>query len=133
MGNLETMPNDLQLLIALAIFVAAGAGPLHWVRRLYERPSFLYQRPWRATAALFACAVLVLPVGFVVTLLISFAASLLGYDLFNGDHGFKALYALLFAVLQLFLAGIIVGILTTAGRLPAGTLGHRDGDEPPSQ
>lgn len=124
---METVHNDLQLLIALAIFMAACGGTLLLVWRLYKSPSWLYQRPWRATALLMLAPLVVLPLGYVVVLLLSFFAGSLGWSIFNGDHGFKALYALLWAAVFIVFAGIIVGMFTLAGRLPAGRLGHRDG------
>ena len=132
MHAIETAPNDLQLLIAFAIFVAACGGPLRWVWTLYRRPSLLHQRPWRAATVLLLAPVAVLPAGYVATLLLSFFVQALGWSIFNGDHGFKALFALLWAAVFLVFAGIIVGMLTVAGRLPAGTLGNRDGQEPPA-
>lgn len=124
---LETVHNDLQLLIALAIFVVACGGTLRLAWNLYRRPSWLYQRPWRATALLLLAPLVVLPLGYAAVLLLSFFAGSLGWSMFNGDHGFKALFALLWAAVFIVFAGIIVGMLTVAGRLPAGRLGHRDG------
>jgi len=125
---LETVHNDLQLLIAMAIFVVACGGTLRLAWNLYRRPSWLYQRPWRATTLLLLAPLLVLPLGYVAVLLLSFFAGSLGWSIFNGDHGFKPLFALLGAAVLIVFAGIAVGMLTLAGRLPAGRLGHRDGD-----
>ena len=109
---------DFQFLLAFALFTLAAGGPLWFVRRMYGRHSFLYQRPWRATAILIAAAVLVLPVGFAATLLISFPFEVIGWRVFHGEDGLMAWFALLWAAALLALAGIITGMLTLTGRLP---------------
>ncbi|MBM3345434.1 MAG: hypothetical protein FJY55_02870 [Betaproteobacteria bacterium] len=127
---METLPNDLQFLVAVAIFMVACGVPLRLTWDRYRRPSWLYQRPWRATAVLLLSPLVMLPLGYAAVLLLSYFAATLGWSMFNGDHGFKALYALLWAAVFLVFAGIIVGMLTVSGRLPAGRLGHRGGAAP---
>ncbi len=124
---MQTAPNDLQLLFAFAIFIVACGGPLRWVWERYRRASFLQLRPWRAVAVLLLSPVVVFPAGYVAVLVLSFIARSLGWSFFNGDDGFKVLFALLWSCIFLVFAGIVVGMLTMAGRLPGGSLGHKDG------
>ena len=130
---MQTAPNDLQLLIALVIFILVCGGPLQWVWERYRRASFIHRRPWRAVVLLLFAPVAVFPAGYVAVLVLSFIVQALGWSLFNGDHGFKALFALLWACVVLVFAGIIVGMLTVAGRLPGGALGHKDGRATPGE
>ena len=128
---MHTAHPDFQFLLAFALFSLAAGGPIWWVRRQYQRHSFMYQRPWRATAVLIAAAVLVLPVGFAATLLISFPFEVIGWRVFHGDHGFMALFALLWAAALLALAGIITGMLTLTGKLPKVPMADGAGGQPP--
>lgn len=131
--DMQTASNEFQLLIAYAIFTAACGGPMRWLWVQYHRPSPFFQRPWRVVAVLLLAPLAVFPLGYVAVLLLSYMIGALGWSIFNGDDGFKALFALIWASVFLVLAGIVIGMLALARRLPAGALGHKDGRDTPGE
>ena len=103
--NLKSPKRDAALI--------AFAGPLVYVVRMYRRPSFLYQRPWRVSLVLFMASLVIPVLGYGVIAFLTRVLNSAGWYLFFGDSGFKALLALIWAAGLLFVtgAGVVVTLI----------------------
>ena len=118
----QSIADAIQSLIAAGIFLLAFAGPLVYVVRLYRRPSFLYQRPWRVSLVLIMASLAVPVFGYGIIAVLTRALNSAGWYLFFGDSGFKALFALIGAAALLFSAGAGVAIMSIVNYFSTGKI-----------
>jgi hypothetical protein len=106
------VPDGLQSFAAMAIFVLIFAVPLYNIIMWSRAPSFFHRRPWRVVLALASLALIAPAAGFVLMVVLTEVSKPLGWSLFSGDAGMRALFVLIVAGALYLLAAIGVALVT---------------------
>ena len=106
------VPDGLQSIAAMAIFVLIFAVPLYHIVMRCRAPSFFHQRPWRVVLVLAVLALVAPVAGFALAAVLTLVANVLGGSLFSGDAGMRVMFVLLLAGALYLLAAIVVTFAT---------------------